>query len=1058
MTNDLLKKKLFATTLLAGVAGGLWAGAAIAQEADDEVVTVIEEVDEDDEARQDKVVVTGSRLSRNEFTSVSPLQIVDGEQARELGLIDAQSLLSNTTVVSGQQNTLGVSTAFNGGLQQAFTTIGNVSPSLRGLGSGVTGRARTLVLVNGRRLGPIGVGGAPANPDISLIPGSLVSQVDVLLDGASSIYGSDAVAGVVNYVLRKDFDGVEVNYFRSQSEHGWGANDVLSLTTGVNNDRGFIGFSLEYNNQDDITRGDALSAFFGPVSSVSNGFTGTSLGNLDIGPQFCEVDIGVLPDGSERRVCSGTPAGFAIVGGVGNVIGELGGPITPGSTPLAGAPGFFVRPPVSFFRPDNDPATRGFPQDLSDTYLPPTERVSIYTVGEYNLNTYGDMTLFFEGNYGNRQLETRNTAQEILPFTADNPFNPFGGPGLFVYSVEQGVDQEIDVARGLFGVRGDLPDVNVFGTDNWSYEASLSLHRSNGFQALTGFLNEDRIAQGLNSSVDPATGDITCSVPQGTNPATGGTAFFGFDTVRAPLACVPLNPFVPEFLVAGQFATPEQNEFAYGVGTVQTEVEQLVFNAFVQGELFEFPQGGTAQFLLGTEYREDQVVTTPGDSTRFGLLQGVDADLGATGQRDIYEGFAEISLPILENQPWAQSLLLEGAARWTEEEFSGSAWTYQIKGEYGPTDYLTFRAGFGTSFRAPDLGEQFGTGTVFVQPSRIDPCVVNALQLDPTTGAYDPALETRDPIVIQNCIDIGLDPTTLGTVNQGDGDPTTTAFVSLPVAFGNFGNQGVSPEESEALFAGFVFDQPFFDEFDFQVAATYFEYEITGQIGQLTRGQILGDCFDSVGLTDPLCAFQTRDASGNLVAVNEASINLGPTTSRGMDININAAYELTRFTEDPIDLTWDLVLTQSFENNDEVTPGTVTENLGQLTLGGGFPEYNAVSTIRADWKDWAINFRSRFISDLIQNPDQGNAFAACFDLVANARIDGCVEKELTDHIWQHDLTMSYTADSWSVRGGVLNLFDEIDSIDSNFGLANVPIQSGADIFGRRFFVGVSKSF
>ncbi|MEL7033989.1 MAG: TonB-dependent receptor plug domain-containing protein, partial [Pseudomonadota bacterium] len=209
MANDLLKKKLFATTLLAGVAGGLWTGAAIAQDAPDEddVVSVIEEVDEEEESLQEKVVVTGSRLQRNEFTSVSPLQIVDGEAARELGLIDAQSLLSNTTVVSGTQNTLGVSTAFNGGLQQAFTTIGNVSPSLRGLGSGVTGRARTLVLVNGRRLGPIGVGGAPANPDISLIPGSLVSQVDVLLDGASSIYGSDAVAGVVNYVLRKDFDG-----------------------------------------------------------------------------------------------------------------------------------------------------------------------------------------------------------------------------------------------------------------------------------------------------------------------------------------------------------------------------------------------------------------------------------------------------------------------------------------------------------------------------------------------------------------------------------------------------------------------------------------------------------------------------------------------------------------------------------------------------------------------------------------------------------------------------------------------------------------------------------
>lgn len=1057
MSNDLLKKKLFATTLLAGVAGGLWAGAAIAQDADEEVVTVIEEVDEDDEARQEKVVVTGSRLARDEFTSVSPLQIVDGEAARELGLIDAQSLLSNTSVVSGQQNTIGVSTAFNGGLQQAFTTIGNVSPSLRGLGSGVTGRARTLVLVNGRRLGPIGVGGAPANPDISLIPGSLVSQVDVLLDGSSSVYGSDAVAGVVNYVLRKDFDGVEMNYFQSVSEHGWGQNEVLSLTTGVNNDRGFIGFSMEYNNQKEITKGDAIADFFGPVTDVHAGFTspGAAIGN--IAPQLCDVDIGVLPDGSERRICSGTPAGFAIVGGVGNVIGELGGPITPGSTPLAGAPGFFVRPPVSFFRPTNDPAINGFPQDLNDTAQPPTERFSLYTVGEYNLDTYGDMTLFFEGSYGNRQLETRSTNQEVLPFTAENPFNPFGGPGLFVYSVENGVDQEIDVGRALFGVRGDLPGVTPFGTDNWSYEASANFHRSNGFQALSGFLQEDRIAQGLNSRVDDVTGAIVCDT-LGTDPSNGGTSFFGLSTVRAPLACVPLNPFVPEFLTSGQFATAEQNDFAYGLGTVQTEVEQIIFNAFVQGELFSFPQGGTAQFLLGAEYREDEVVTTPGDSTRFGLLQGVDADLGATGQRDIREGFVELSLPILENQPWAESLLLEGAARWTEEQFSGAAWTYQIKGEYSPVDYLTFRAGYGTSFRAPDLGEQFGTGTVFVQPSRIDPCVVSGLFLDSATGQYDAALDTRDPVVFQNCLDIGLDPTTLGTVNQEDGDPTTTAFVSNPVAFGNFGNQTVSPEESDALFAGIVFDQPFFDQFDFRIAATYFEYEITGQIGQLTRGQILGDCFASVGLTDPLCAFQTRDGSGNLTAVNEASINLGPTTSRGYDVNINAGYELTRFTEDPIDLTWDLVFTQSLENKDETTPGTVTDNLGRILLGGGFPEYQAVSTFRADWNDWAVNFRTRWISALEGTPDQGNAFAACFDVVANARIDGCVEKDFTENVFQHDLTVAYSADSWSLRAGVLNVFDDIDSFDDDKGLSNVAIQTGGDIFGRRYFVGVSKSF
>jgi len=1006
---------------------------------------------------REKIVVTGSRLRRDEFSSLSPLQVVDGEVAKDLGIVDAQSILSNTTVTSGQQNTLGVSTAFNGGLQQAFTTIGSVTPSLRGLGSSVTGRSRSLVLVNGRRLGPVGVGGAPANPDISLIPGSLIERTDILLDGASSIYGSDAIGGVVNYIIRSDFDGVELSAFTTQPEAGWGQNDVFSLTAGVNNDRGFIGFAVEYNEQEEIEKQDVLSEFFGPVNDVQSQF------DIDGGlpPSLCVADISDTPGIGQRQICSGTPAGFLIAGGLGNIIGGEGGAVTPGSTPIDGAPGFFLRPGnLSFFRPTNDPAVNGFPQDYGDTYLPQVQRTSIYTVGEYNLGVYGDMTAFFEGQYGNRQLTTQTTNQEVMPISADNPFNPFGASGLFVYSVENGVDQDIDLFRTLGGVRGDLPDIQFGDFDNWNYEVFVSWHRSNGFQAQTGFLQEDRIAQGLNSSVDPVTGQIVCESP-GTNPSNGGFSFFGFDTVRAPINCVPLNPFVPQFLTAGQFATDEQNDFAYGTGIQQTAVEQIIGGGYATGDVFKWPLGGTSQFLIGAEYRIDKVRTTPGDSTRFGLLQGVDADLGANGKRDIREAFFELSLPFLENQPFAESLSIETAARWTEEEFAGAAWTYQVKGEYKPVDYFTVRTGFGTSFRAPDTGEQFGTGTVFVQPSRADPCLVSSLQIDSTTGAYDPALETRDPVVIDNCIALGLDPTTAGTVNQEDGDPTTTAFVSNPVAFGNFGNLATEPETSEALFAGLVFEQPFFDSFDFRISATYFDYLVEGSIGQLTRGQILDECFTSVGLTDPLCAFQERDPSGALVAVNEASINLGAVTSRGYDVNANLGYEFQNlpFTEDPVALDWDLVFTQQLENTEDVLgDGNATDNLGRLRLGGGFPDYQGISTVTLEWTDWRANFRSRYVSDLFGTPDQGNSFASCFDLEANERLEGCVEREFTDTYWQHDLTLAYIGDNWSVRGGVINLFDEVQYVDNELSQFNVAIQAGHDIYGRRFFVSASKAF
>ena len=221
MTQDIWKKKLLATTLFAGVAGGIWAGAAIAQETsstpaaeasdeEEEAPIVIEEVADEDEARQERVVVTGSRLARDEYSSVSPLQVIDGDTARDLGLVDASDLLGQTTVVQGQQTTTGLSTS--AGLL-SDNGPGSATASLRGLDAG-----RTLVLINGRRLAPAGVRGAPSAPDLNLIPGSLIERVDVLLDGASSVYGSDAVAGVVNYILRTDFDGLQLDAFYTDPE------------------------------------------------------------------------------------------------------------------------------------------------------------------------------------------------------------------------------------------------------------------------------------------------------------------------------------------------------------------------------------------------------------------------------------------------------------------------------------------------------------------------------------------------------------------------------------------------------------------------------------------------------------------------------------------------------------------------------------------------------------------------------------------------------------------------------------------------------------------------
>lgn len=183
----------------------------------------------------ERIQVTGSRIRRSEFSNASPIQVISGDFAREMGLFDAGQMLQNTNQASGTQidNTFGGYVLDNG---PGSATIG-----FRGLGA-----ERTLVLVNGRRMAPAGVGGAPTAPDLNLIPGVMIQRVENLFDGASTVYGSDAVAGVSNVILRKDLEGFEVQGSYLQPKGDGGEETVLSAMWGKTFDNGFVSIGAEY--------------------------------------------------------------------------------------------------------------------------------------------------------------------------------------------------------------------------------------------------------------------------------------------------------------------------------------------------------------------------------------------------------------------------------------------------------------------------------------------------------------------------------------------------------------------------------------------------------------------------------------------------------------------------------------------------------------------------------------------------------------------------------------------------------------------------------------------
>lgn len=241
-----LKKLLLGTSVLVGAAFA-YAAPSYAQDADDMTVAVeeISEVEEIDDGG-DEVVVTGSRLKRSTFTSTAPIQVISTDDANQAGLFSPVEILQSNPVSAGQQ----IDSTFNGFVLD--NGPGSETINLRGLGA-----SRTLVLLNGRRVAPAGVEGAPANPSLNLLPSTMIDRSELVLDGASAVYGSDAVAGVANIILRNDYDGLELDFSADYPEGGAAGRDyTLGARYGVNADRGFIGGAVEFSYTEPFTSGD----------------------------------------------------------------------------------------------------------------------------------------------------------------------------------------------------------------------------------------------------------------------------------------------------------------------------------------------------------------------------------------------------------------------------------------------------------------------------------------------------------------------------------------------------------------------------------------------------------------------------------------------------------------------------------------------------------------------------------------------------------------------------------------------------------------------------------
>ena len=240
------RKLLLGTTVIAGFAAALAVATPSVSFAQTTPPASTQSDDDDDDTEVEALVVTGSRIKRSEFSSAAPVQVITAEQSSLEGLVDTTEILQQSTVASG-------SFQWNNQLTGFITSggPGGNSVSLRGLGE-----QRTLVLLNGRRAGPAGVSGRVGPFDLNVIPSSLIERVEILKDGASSIYGSDAVAGVVNLITKTNLDGFEMNVYGNQSFEGGGEQFRINGAWGTTFDRGYLNAALDYYELKELTRGD----------------------------------------------------------------------------------------------------------------------------------------------------------------------------------------------------------------------------------------------------------------------------------------------------------------------------------------------------------------------------------------------------------------------------------------------------------------------------------------------------------------------------------------------------------------------------------------------------------------------------------------------------------------------------------------------------------------------------------------------------------------------------------------------------------------------------------
>jgi iron complex outermembrane receptor protein len=924
------------------------------------------------------VVVTGSRIARMDAMAESPMVTVTAEQIQQSGIVTVEQFLNNLPQV-----TPGISSQSNNP-----SSNGRAFIDLRGLGSG-----RNLVLINGRRgMGSTGGG----TVDTNTIPTALIDRIEVITGGAATTYGADAVSGVVNFILKNNFKGFELDAQRRETERNDGIETSASMTLGSSLDggRGSAVISAGYFKRDAIYKG--ARDFSAQASTATGAFPGGSISVGTNAPTQAAVDAIF---GANTCNTNGGSRGFGF---------------NPDGTLFCTGVDGNARDVVNYRGPASDIATRFFPDSFSYNFEPdnilvlPLERWSIYAGLNYDLNNH------FRP-YATFQFTNYNAEQELAP-------TPGGGAGVLAVPVTN--PYWSTEARNLLASRA-TPGAAVPYTKRFNSLGGRTGYNTHDVWQLTtgtkgdlGFLADWTYdfygTYGRSVQNETQGGNVRVArVQQLLDAADGG----------ASLCAGGFNPFGPTPLSAAC------QSFIGLQAKNLTTVVQRVLEASVSGPVAKLP-AGTMDIVFGTSYRDLSFDFKPDSGLTPGAVIGFNEQLPVKGNLDFTDVFVEAVIPILRNVPMVKQLSTTLGGRVTDSNISGQDSSYKAMLDWTLTNEVRFRGGVQSAIRAPNVNELFAPQlNNFPTFTDQDPCN--------TTGAQA-ALYRNGPNGAQIQALCASQSAVAGGASYSQPNGQARGIVG--------GNPNLGPEKATSFTAGLVL-QP---TRNLSATIDYWSIDLEEVIAAVGAATIVQRCYNRDGAnptfspSNQWCQlFNRNQGDGGVINLSQLSRNQAFTKVSGIDFGLDFGLNLQKLGS----LRWNVVATWTEKYESQTTSvDPIRDYAGSIgsTTGTATPKWRASLNTSYTWGGLNVQLTNRFIDKMIHSNvvDGGSS----------------VTNTGTAATWYHDLSMRYAiTPNISVRAGISNLTDQEPRTYSPNVQANTD-PSTFDVLGRRYFLGVNAKY